>query len=72
VFVSGKPLQSSLMLADKAGAYPRVEHLKAETKGSTRIASVDRDKMTKKVLNYEYFSREVLGRVTRLSDFFNN
>ncbi len=67
MFVSGKPLQSSLMLEGKAGAYPRVEHLKAEI-----IASVDRDKMTKKVLNYEYFSREVLGRVTRLSDLFNN
>jgi hypothetical protein len=28
VFVPGKPFQPSLMFAGKAGAYPRVEHLK--------------------------------------------
>jgi len=33
VFVPGKPLLSSLMLAGKAGAYPRVEHLKGAVLG---------------------------------------
>jgi hypothetical protein len=32
VFVSGKPFQPSLMFVGKAGAYPRVEHLKGLTR----------------------------------------
>ncbi len=31
MFVPGKPFQPSLIIAGKAGAYPRVEHLKLRT-----------------------------------------
>jgi hypothetical protein len=30
MFVSGRPLQSNLMLVGKPGAYPKSEHLKDE------------------------------------------
>ncbi len=33
VFLPGKPFQPSLMFAGKAGAYPRVEHLKGDSLG---------------------------------------
>ncbi len=33
MYVSGKPFQPSLMIAGKAGAYPRVEHLEDASLG---------------------------------------
>ncbi len=37
MFVPGKPFQLSLMFAGKAGAYPRVEHLKGALPTNIRL-----------------------------------